>query len=507
MRGLPLFLTASVLGACLAERAGEDLAPASDPRPLWPPVGSFVASARPELRFAAGSPRVRVQLCADRACARVLEEQLTESRAVRPLAPLRAGVVFWRVLAEGDAEPLGWRPARWFLCSPGPGSEDPRTARRARRASAHFDADGDGAFDLVDRQGRVWLRPGAGATQPWGALEVPPRSAPESAGDVNGDGYLDVVAATEGGTRSEVTVQLYLGPLRSGVAPSASRVSFPASPAGGCVPELRAGDFDGDGFDDLLASCRQQLQEDPRVWLFRGTPAGYASAPAASLLGPTSYTGTSLFGVLDAEDDGYEDALLGSAAEQAGWLGLHQGGPARGLSRSPERLLLGTGSALGNLGYSAALGWVGPGAPPVLFLRYLPPDQRVRCVARLSPASTDGEALRACAPLGVGEGYSYQMVAADFDGDDRDDLLELLSSTGGATTRLLLSLSSAGAPEGLPVEQPVVLVPATRPLWLDLADLDGDGAPEALLRGDEGSWTLANLASGARALQRVVPVY
>jgi hypothetical protein len=152
-----------------------------------------------------------------------------------------------------------------------------------------------------------------------------------SAGDVNGDGYGDIlVSATS--VAPPVTVDLYLGGP-GGL--SAKRIVL-ANPNGSAFFGTQlagVGDIDGDGFDDLAiglgtASLRQ-------AYVYRGGPMGPPPMPSITLSPPASNTG--LFGaplaaVGDVNRDGFADVGVGSAYGSAAYVYL---GAASGLATTP----------------------------------------------------------------------------------------------------------------------------------------------------------------------------
>ena len=161
------------------------------------------------------------------------------------------------------------------------------------------------------------------------------------AGDVNGDGYDDILIGakgdSEGGTESGQTY-LILGKT-SGWAMdtdlSASDASFRGEDENdnsGCSV-AGAGDVNGDGYDDILIGA--QLDDDGgsnagQTYLILGKDSGWAmdadlSISDASFWGESSYhlSGESVAGAGDVNGDGYDDILIGAS-------GCSDGGHAAG---------------------------------------------------------------------------------------------------------------------------------------------------------------------------------
>jgi hypothetical protein len=164
------------------------------------------------------------------------------------------------------------------------------------------------------------------------------------AGDVNDDGYGDLVVGSQIGGSFNGRAYLYLGstngllevPLE--IQPGGSvRMGF------GRVVES-AGDVNGDGHSDVLVSSGawSGLASTGAVDLYLGTDTGVASTPSWSAVGYERYGdfGYTICGAGDVNGDGYGDVLVGAAREsngqyvEAGRVYLYLGGPA-GLSGSP----------------------------------------------------------------------------------------------------------------------------------------------------------------------------
>ena len=145
-----------------------------------------------------------------------------------------------------------------------------------------------------------------------------------SAGDVNGDGFDDVVAGARnwGGQASgEGRAYLYLGSLsglKSGPATFDPTDQLQAQ-FGQSVAS--AGDINGDGFDDVVIGAPQWdgSQNEGRAFVYLGSPSGLQPNPL--LLDPTDQVnaqfGQSVASAGDVNSDGYDDILVGAS----GWNG------------------------------------------------------------------------------------------------------------------------------------------------------------------------------------------
>ena len=140
------------------------------------------------------------------------------------------------------------------------------------------------------------------------------------AGDVNGDGYGDVVVGAPHDRPEIVTegaaVLFHGGPGGLGIIPDweagggQSGSLFGAAVAG-------AGDVNGDGFDDLLVGApgyNDGVNKKGAAFLFFGASYGLEANPAWSLIGDQkdSLLGAAVAGVGDVNGDGFDDFAIGA---------------------------------------------------------------------------------------------------------------------------------------------------------------------------------------------------
>lgn len=113
------------------------------------------------------------------------------------------------------------------------------------------------------------------------------------AGDVNGDGYADIIVgeprygAIQLGS-DEGRAHLYLGSA-NGISASAAW-TFTGEKSGAELGSSVAGlgDVDGDGFDDVAVGAPGHDGGKGRVYVFRGGPNGVAASPARTITGVES---------------------------------------------------------------------------------------------------------------------------------------------------------------------------------------------------------------------------
>ncbi len=139
------------------------------------------------------------------------------------------------------------------------------------------------------------------------------------AGDVDGDGYSDLLIGWPGltsGQFPEGRVTLHRGASDGlATAPAWTRDETQAGAQFG-LSVAAAGDVDGDGFDDVLVGAPNFAAAGPgagRAFVFLGVAGGLATSPAWFADGaPGASFGYAAAGAFDANGDGYADIAIGS---------------------------------------------------------------------------------------------------------------------------------------------------------------------------------------------------
>ncbi|MBU1948097.1 MAG: FG-GAP repeat protein [Candidatus Eisenbacteria bacterium] len=141
-----------------------------------------------------------------------------------------------------------------------------------------------------------------------------------TAGDVNGDGYADVIVGAKGydnGEEDEGRATVYNGSL-DGLAASAAWMADGGQAGAllGCSVGT-AGDVNGDGFADVLIGAEgydNGEENEGRVYLYRGTQAGLVAGVSWMAEGEqvNASFGHSVATAGDVNGDGYSDIIVGA---------------------------------------------------------------------------------------------------------------------------------------------------------------------------------------------------
>jgi hypothetical protein len=140
------------------------------------------------------------------------------------------------------------------------------------------------------------------------------------AGDVNGDGFADLIIGAPGfdsGESDEGRAFLYLGSA-SGLAPSPHWAAEPNQDAAGFGQSVAGlGDINADGFADVAVGAQfydNDESEEGAVLVFIGSAAGLSPVPrwVGESNQPSAHFGNSVAGAGDINGDGDADVLVGA---------------------------------------------------------------------------------------------------------------------------------------------------------------------------------------------------
>ncbi len=305
----------------MADVSPGDLLPA---RPIAPISSSMVSVRRPLFRWelASGSDGVRVDVCRERSCvAPVLSFDATGTSSLPP-SDLPSGVLFWRLRGRVGAVTGLSAGAVWEMTV----SQSAATVASAWGSTFDVNADGRSDFvvaasarSMVAGAAHVHLGSGSGVSMTASTnligLDGPGTGFANtlaSAGDINGDGFTDLLIGTLGGGSVPPRAYLHFGGSAGLATSSISAVSRPEGIGGRYgVTVAAAGDVNADGYADAILGVADAARAD----VYYGSVTGIAATPSVSLIGPTatgSLFGASATGACDFDADGIADIVVGS---------------------------------------------------------------------------------------------------------------------------------------------------------------------------------------------------
>ncbi len=519
--------------------ADTDLTPDSliaAPSPRTPASASRVTSRRPTLRWRPIDPGTGaiVEVCRDRACA-LLESviRVESGDRARPSDNLEPGTTFWRVRSTRGASIGRETSAAWMMIVP---------ARDTPLDTWHgivSDYDGDGRADVAigapsattmagREAGSVRIVPGAAR----GSVAVRTLSGAAAggrfgwslaaAGDVDGDGFVDLVVGAPMASGGDGRAYVFRGG-RTGLTESPAWVfSLPDSGAEFGRAVAGVGDINADGFADIAIGAPRARADGRdgagRVAVYFGGRDGPQSTPSADFLGLAidDALGLAIAGAGDANGDGFADvAIAANGVAEGGRVQLYTGSDVA-LSGRPDRTLLGAarrdhfgqqidldGDVNGD-GFADLL--VGaPNADP----DGLPEAGAVFVFAGSSSGPPPAPSREYDGASGEHLGFSVAH-AGDFDGDGIDDaIFGAPNARVGALEVAGLIRVHRGGPDGLVAASPLVVsgMRANGALGISVAgcgDTDGDDlvdvvAGALLAAGSSGTAGGAIVVPGRRS--------
>ncbi len=176
-----------------------------------------------------------------------------------------------------------------------------------------------------------------------------------SAGDVNGDGYSDVIIGAngydDGANTAEGRAYVYHGSA-TGLAASPNSLPDDANQANAFlgISVADAGDLNGDGYSDVIIGASGYDDgantDEGRAYIYHGSASGLAASPISTpddANQASAAFGFSVAGARDVNGDGYGDVIIGAyqyddgANANEGRSYVYHGSPS-GIAASPNNI-------------------------------------------------------------------------------------------------------------------------------------------------------------------------
>ncbi|HLK27774.1 MAG TPA: FG-GAP-like repeat-containing protein [Puia sp.] len=187
-----------------------------------------------------------------------------------------------------------------------------------------------------------------------------------TAGDINGDGYADIIVGAPGVSSNAGAAYIFLG-SNSGIATASASAATAVLTTGSATANqyfgtsvASAGDVNGDSFSDIIVGAYGVTTNQGAAYVYSGSSTGIATgaSPSATInggstLGVGDRLGFSVATAGDINSDGYSDIIIGAPFKSLGTGAayIYQGSPS-GIGATASATL--TGAALSGLGTSVA---------------------------------------------------------------------------------------------------------------------------------------------------------
>jgi hypothetical protein len=224
-------------------------------------------------------------------------------------------------------------------------------------AASAGDVDGDGDPEVIaaDARDAVFLLRGSPdgleSSPAWRAAFIEPGGQGQdvesvaSAGDVNGDGFDDVIVGLNYWRDSQVFAHLFLGSASGLPAEPSWTARLDAGDLAWGCPAASAGDVNGDGFADVVIGVPGYRHDSPfavgRAYVYLGSASGLPEQPsweaAPGMSGPSGF-GVGVAGAGDVNGDGFDDVVISAGDPEGEGAGGHLRlylGSAEGLADEP----------------------------------------------------------------------------------------------------------------------------------------------------------------------------
>ena len=325
------------------------------------------------------------------------------------------------------------------------------------------DVNGDGYADAIipasdanGAAGAVYIHLGsASGVSPTAATTLDGVAASDSfgrsvanAGDVNGDGFDDIIVgaidADDGATTDVGTATVFHGSA-TGISTTPD-LTIKGASAGTRLGNFvsSAGDVNGDGFDDVCISAETATLIGSS-YVHLGSATGVTASPATTLTGENASDvfGMTCRGAGDLNGDGYDDIVIGATEYDA--TGTNNEGAAyvyygsgTGIPTAWSKKITGTQTSE-HLGFSAGAGDInGDGYDDLMLGAYGYDAENGRSFLYLGSASGIGDTADKTIPSSILQRFGLPLPGKDYSGDGLSDVTigapEYTGSTGAAYT-------------------------------------------------------------------------
>jgi len=317
-----------------------------------------------------------------------------------------------------------------------------------------------------------------------------------AAGDVNADGYADVIIGAYGVNSTAGAAYVYHGSSGGLASSPASSLYYPGTASTGMFGYGvgGAGDVNGDGYDDVIVGARgsQSSSTVGEAYVYAGSSSGVDTSYLARLVGTVGggNFGQRVSGAGDVDGDGYDDVLVGAYGENDdGSFYLFSGSEEGPDNSRYTKVTRGTGSYFG-YDLCGAGDMNEDGFADILVADYFG--------AYLAWGSEDGPSADALVELDASRGFA-STSAGDVNGDGILDLAVGMYESGKVDLFL-------GAPDGPATSPSSTLTAGDQFGWaVSIAgDLDADGYADLLvgsLEEDDGDGRVQVFAGGAAGVE------
>lgn len=165
---------------------------------------------------------------------------------------------------------------------------------------------------------------------------------------MNGDGYADLIIGGKQAVSGKGRAYIYHGSTNGVSAVSTTLTGSVASSNFG-MSVGGAGDVNGDGYGDVIVGAHAVSNFTGEAYVYLGSASGLATTVGSTLTGRDGAGGVfgySVAGAGDVTGDGYADVIVGSSGNGTGAAYVYAGS-ATGTSTSPAKSYVGpTGDVL-----------------------------------------------------------------------------------------------------------------------------------------------------------------